>query len=382
MKRLIKFLLCGSVIMLLGVRASVEAQTNEQTSERNENSLTELSNAEQLLGDITQLSQMPQYHVQYTLTNSRSQFKMAHVNVIGNRQTGDAQIMMDFYFKDANPHRYRVEIISYNHFQLVYVKQFELLQTMAFFKQGQFPEKMHATFDAYQNYYVALDPQVIRLDTNAMKWLETLLLTPNVDKLKQISDEDIHQINDISLLSLEKLEIPEYLFENALFPELSYQLDVSMLPDSSSGELTVTSEPKLYLATTHNGAKFSVNANATLEKLTTQVAQIQDLIVGTDKFKRSMELNVAPVATKLKKVQLSLDKGNQVYRAALEGVAENVNLNIFGDSTASFKSYDYRVDYELKPTTKMIPTVMELKRLTQEEFAYIIEQYLEQQGEE
>lgn len=75
--------------MLLGVRASVEAQTNEQTSERNENSLTELSNAEQLLGDITQLSQMPQYHVQYTLTNSRSQFKMAHVNVIGNRQTGD-----------------------------------------------------------------------------------------------------------------------------------------------------------------------------------------------------------------------------------------------------------------------------------------------------
>ena len=382
MKRLIKFLLCGSVIMLLGVRASVEAQTNEQTSERNENSLTELSNAEQLLGDITQLSQMPQYHVQYTLTNSRSQFKMAHVNVIGNRQTGDAQIMMDFYFKDANPHRYRVEIISYNHFQLVYVKQFELLQTMAFFKQGQFPEKMHATFDAYQNYYVALDPQVIRLDTNAMKWLETLLLTPNVDKLKQISDEDIHQINDISLLSLEKLEIPEYLFENALFPELSYQLDVSMLPDSSSGELTVTSEPKLYLATTHYGAKFSVNANATLEKITTQVAQIQDLIVGTDKFKRSMELNVAPVATKLKKVQLSLDKGSQVYRAALEGVAENVNLNIFGDSTASFKSYDYRVDYELKPTTKVIPTVMELKRLTQEEFAYIIEQYLEQQGEE
>lgn len=40
------------------------------------------------------------------------------------------------------------------------------------------------------------------------------------------------------------------------------------------------------------------------------------------------------------------------------------------------------MDYELKPTTKVIPTVMELKRLTQEEFAYIIEQYLEQQGEE
>ncbi|MCW6660377.1 hypothetical protein NHG25_07790 [Aerococcaceae bacterium NML191292] len=355
---------------LVCAQSQVESRV-EQASEQTEQ--------EHLMTQLQQLESMEQYEVQYVLSNIRNQQKMAQVTIVGDQRTGDAQLVFDFYYRNASPSHYRLELISYNHFSLVYARQFAFLQSMAFFKQPQFPASMHDEMNVYEDYYVALDSSHVTSGVKQEQWLSLLHLLPSKAKFNEIPAQQLHQVEDMHFLSLEKLAIPEYLFENQPFLALDYQLDLTFLRGKDdSRRWQIQSAPKLQVAKANANSQFKVRVHAELEQSPSQLTQLKEALLGTADFNRTMQLDGTDIANKLKKIQLFYNEATQAYRATLEGVTENVNWNLLGEGATTLKSYDFKVEYSVRPTTKQVPNLFDMKRMTQAEFSYVLAQYLEQ----
>lgn len=372
MKKWWRVLLCA---VMAGQWQVAQLHAQEQSQSRAAQASEETVQSS-FLAELQQLNELEQYEIHYELSNIRNRQTMAEVHIIGNQRTGDAHIVLDFYYRNASPNHYRLELLTYNHFDLVYAKQFAFLQSMAFFKQGQFPAAMHDEMAQYNDYYVALDAGKINTAIDLSQWVNLLQVLPNEKKLSEIPENQFYQIGEKTFLALEKLAIPEYLFENESFIALDYQWALNILREKSvDGQWQVQSTPKIQVAKAHANTSFKVRVDAELESL--PHVQSSAMVLEHPHFERSMQLDGTDIANKLKKIQLFYDRERQLYQATLEGVTENVNWNLLSEGTTVLKSYDFKVVYSIRPTAKEVPTMFEVERMTQSEFDYIIENYLE-----
>ncbi|MDO4432449.1 MAG: hypothetical protein Q4B80_03920 [Aerococcaceae bacterium] len=323
---------------------------------------------------LSELAQLEQYEASYVLTNIRNGRPMAKLRIIGDQVTNRQHIIADFYFRDVEPNHYQLEMIAYQDLGLVYVKQFAFLQSMAFFEQEQLPEQMADAMSAYQDYYVATQSKV---EIDPQDWAALIHLIPDAVKFDSVNESAIYQLNDLSLAHMEKLAIPEYFFEGMDFLALDYQLDLEVVPQSET-DWQVAAKGEVIFDKISNNLKMNAEVEALLNPADLDRAHLPNWLSRAKPFSREMGLDGTALTSKLKKVFMSHNEALDKYHIQLDGVVESMNLNVLGEGAASIKSYDFRLDYEIQPTTQTIPDMLELQRLSQAEFAYIIENYLEQ----
>lgn len=324
------------------------------------------------------LEAMEQYQINYSITDSRTDERVAEGEIVGNQLSGDLMGKISYYFPESAPNQYDFEFISYRHFDLAYVKSFELLNSMAFFNQPHFKVDVHEQIAALQDTFIAIETTELNRVNLQRDPLSTLLMLPDLNRLSRVPVDNLYQINELYLLSLERLEIPEYLFRLSTNFGFDFHLGMDILPAAENEnqiDWNVTSEQRFDVSEKDNSLNFKAAVDSELSDL--MLAQLPE---GTErdkqKFSRQMSLDNNVMLDKLTKVNMVYNAKTQTYRISLVGIVEQIEFNLFSDETAGLETTEYRLDYQIKPTEREIPKLDEIKKMTGAEADYILEEFL------
>ncbi len=324
------------------------------------------------------LEAMEQYQINYSITDSHTDERVAEGEFVGNQLSGDLMGKISYYFPESAPNQYDFEFISYRHFDLAYVKSFELLNSMAFFNQPHFKVDVHEQIAALQDTFIAIETTELNRVNLQRDPLSTLLMLPDLNRLTRVPVDNLYQINDLYLLSLERLEIPEYLFRVSTNFGFDFHLGMEILPAAENErqiDWNVTTEQRFDVSEKDNSLKFKAAVDSELSDL--MLAQLPE---GTErdnqKFSRQMSLDNNVMLDKLTKVNMVYNAKTQTYRISLVGIVEQIEFNLFSDETAGLETTEYRLDYQIKPTEREIPKMDEIEKMTGAEADYILEELL------
>lgn len=324
------------------------------------------------------LEAMEQYQINYSITDTHTDERVAEGEFIGNQLSGDLMGKISYYFPESAPNQYDFEFISYRHFDLAYVKSFELLDSMAFFNQPHFKVDVHEQIADLHDVFVAIESTELNRVNLQRDPFKTLLMLPDLNRLSRVPVDNLYQINDLYLLSLERLEIPEYLFRLSTNFGFDFHLGMEILPVAENESLidwNVTSEQRFDVSEKDNSLNFKAAVDSELSDL-----MLPQLPEGTErvnqKFARQMSLDNNVMLDKLTKVSMVYNAKTQTYRISLVGIVEQIEFNLFSDETAGLETTEYRLDYQIKPVEREIPRLDEIEKMTGAEADYILEEFL------
>lgn len=324
------------------------------------------------------LEAIDHYQVNYTLTDTHTAETIAQGEFIGNQSDGDLMGKIAYYFPKASPKQYDFEFISYRQFDLAYVKTFQFLDSMAFFNQPYFNRNIHKEISDLKDVYVAIES----LELNRVNLLRdpfnSLLMLPDLNRLSRIAGDNLYQIDDLYMLSLERIEIPEYLFRHSNNFGFNFQYDMKVQPASENEThlaWNVVSEQRFDISEKDNSLNFKATVNSELSDL-----MLPQTVEGTErnneKFARQMSLDNHLMLDKLTKVNMVYKESTQTYRISLVGIVEQIEFNLFSDETAGLETTEYRLDYTVKPLEREIPSLNEIDKITSAEADYFLEEIL------
>lgn len=324
------------------------------------------------------LETLEHYQIHYKLTDTQTDETVAEGQFAGNQSDGDLMGRLAYYFPDASPQQYDYEFISYRHFDLAYVKTFELLDSMAFFNQPYFNLEVHEKIADLKDKFVAIESSELNRVNLQRDPFKTLLMLPDLNRLSRISADRLYQVNDLYLLSLERLEIPEYLFRHSNNFGFDFHLGMDILPaDDTDTHINwnVNSEQRFEISERDNSLNFKVAVDSDLSDF--MLPQAPEGVERTNEdFSRQMSLDNDVMLDKLTKVNMVYNSATQSYRISLVGIVEQIEFNLFSDEAAGLETTEYRLDYTLKPIETEIPRLDELDKMTASEADYLLEEFL------
>lgn len=334
-----------------------------------------------LIRGLEELKQMENYQITYSLTDLGSGDKVAEASIIGDQLTGDLAGLLDFYYPEAYPNHYQFDFISYRYFDLAYVQHFHYLDSMAFFQQPFFTSGMSNALEEYLDHYVAIDNEELnRVDLREQQ-LASLMLLPDMRRLLEVDVNHLYEIDGLYLISLERLEIPEYLFRRSENFSFNYELglDINSLETDIplENQLEVNSTQRFALSEKSNSLNFNVTMDSAISnELMIPVEEGDDYL--TPDFSRTMTLDSNVMLDKLTKVDIVYNANTSTYRIRLIGIVENIEFNFFTHDAAGLETKEYMLEYEIKPSERKVPKLSEIKTLTSREADYILEQVMQE----
>lgn len=327
---------------------------------------------------LSGLETIEHYQINYTLTDTQTEEIVAQGDYVGNQTEGDLMGRITYHFPKAAPKQYDFEFISYRHFDLAYVKTFEWLDSMAFFNQPYFNRAIQEQVADLHDVFVAIESSELNRVNLQNDPFKTLLMLPDLNRLSRISADSLYQVNELYLLSLERLEIPEYLFRRSTNFGFDFHLGMKVLPATENRthlDWNVTSEQRFQISEKDNSLNFKVAVDSELSDL--MLPQLpEETVRVNDNFARQMSLDNNVMLDKLTKVNMAYNKATQTYRMTLVGIVEQIEFNIFSDETAGLETTEYRLDYTVKPIEREIPRLDDIRKMTGAEADYILEELL------
>lgn len=342
---------------------------NVTSTEESENPFLPLMQA------FEDIKQLENYQIAYSLTNLGTGEKVAEANLIGNQVTGDLMGLLDFYNPNAHPNHYQFDFISYRYFDLAYTRRFNYLESMAFFEQPYFTAGFSDQLTDYMDHYVAIDNEELNRVALREQQLESLLMLPDMRRLLQIDTKHLYELNGLHIISLERLEIPEYLFSRSENFSFAYELGLNIQPEETdillNAPVEINSTQRFEVTENSNSLNFGVKTDSEIAN-----EMMSDLTEGsntpTPDFSRSLTLDSNVMLDKLTKVDLIYSEKTRSYTIRLIGIVENIEFNLFTPDAAGLETTEYMLEYEIKPTTLEVPALSDIETLTSREADYIL----------
>lgn len=388
MKQVIKLL---TLVMILSVFSGLEvvAVSNGTLTEQGNRPTSTLSTAENeneeilenFLSDLEKLRELEQYQINIKWTNLDSKKKAGEITLIGDNETGDLAGEVNYYFSEYYPQKASFNFLTYQRYDIAYVQQFKLLQSLAFFKQPFFTYKFEEELAGLEDYYVQVQPADIQTVGLNRHPLEALLVLPDELKLASIDPALLEEEDSVYSLTVERLEIPRQFFGNESFFNLSYSYAYDLqtattskrnfVPlDNQSSHLINFNEEEAFL-------NFSVDISSDItESLLAPYPEL-NVRAAAPKFDKKMGLSSVGLMEKLTKVEIIYDSDLKQYAIALEGMIENVDFNLFSEGSAQLSTNHMRIEYEISPTEKGVPQLKDVKKMSSSEADYYLEQLLQ-----
>lgn len=388
MKQVIKLL---TLVMILSVFSGLEvvAVSNGTLTEQGNRPTSTLSTAENeneeilenFLSDLEKLRELEQYQINIKWTNLDSKKKAGEITLIGDNEKGDLAGEVNYYFSEYYPQKASFNFLTYQRYDIAYVQQFKLLQSLAFFKQPFFTYKFEEELSGLEDYYVQVQPADIQTVGLNRHPLEALLVLPDELKLASIDPALLEEEDSVYSLTVERLEIPRQFFGNESFFNLSYSYAYDLqtattskrnfVPlDNQSSHLINFNEEEAFL-------NFSVDISSDItESLLAPYPEL-NVRAAAPKFDKKMGLSSVGLMEKLTKVEIIYDSDLKQYAIALEGMIENVDFNLFSEGSAQLSTNHMRIEYEISPTEKGVPQLKDVKKMSSSEADYYLEQLLQ-----
>lgn len=371
-------------------QVSINAQEieslTEESSEITELNVVDESNEkrdqlQELSEELEKLENIEQYEINIKWTNISLDHSLGEIHLLGDNTTGDLGGQGKYYFTNYFPQMAEFNFLAYQRFDLVYVQQFDLLHSLAFYKQPFFKNNFDEELAKYNDIYVQIDDHNLQFNNLARIPSSSLLFLPQLDKLEMLDEENLEIIGDKYQIELERLEVPAQFFENRSLFVMNYKLDyeINASPSSRYGYNSWDAEMNQQLTVGEDERLMSFKVDISTD-LTSQLLGLdsgEESTILPPKFEKQMNLSSAGLMDKITKVEISYDKDQQVYEILVEGMVENVEFNLFTTDTAELSTNHVRMEYQFKPTNQEIPTIDEIDTMTASEASYHLEQLLE-----
>ena len=376
MRQLKKLLLSLSLISFINYPIQfAQASEDEEMQE-------ELAIREEVDQDFKQvldkLEASDKYKITLRYMNVDSNKLLAEGEIIADSISGDARLTFDIYEygQDNTQSVSTYDIVSYREFSLAYINTINLLTDTGFFEQTYFPQNVQNQLNEFNNYYIAINQDELGSINMNEELIDNLLYFPDLSQIEDISTDDIYQLNDSTIIDMERLEIPRGFYQNAGSFSLNYSLNVD-INESDDRHISYDVIPNQQFNITENSRGLTFQS--------TLSSQITDDLISSRRLDNrefpadyQWESNISTnhVTDKLTKATISINPEVGSYNATLTGLYEQFMLNIFSNKTADIESFNYRLELSMTPSEEKIPEINELNKMTMSEFSYLMESVL------
>lgn len=376
MRQLKKLLLSLSLISFINYPIQfAQASEDEEMQE-------ELAIREEVDQDFKQvldkLEASDKYKITLRYMNVDSNKLLAEGEILADSISGDARLTFDIYEygQDNTQSVSTYDIVSYREFSLAYINTINLLTDTGFFEQTYFPQNVQNQLNEFNDYYIAINQDELGPINMNEELIDNLLYFPDLSQIEDISTDDIYQLNDSTIIDMERLEIPRGFYQNAGSFSLNYSLNVD-INESDDRHISYDVIPNQQFNITENSRGLTFQS--------TLSSQITDDLISSRRLDNrefpadyQWESNISTnhVTDKLTKATISINPEVGSYNATLTGLYEQFMLNIFSNKTADIESFNYRLELSMTPSEEKIPEINELNKMTMSEFSYLMESVL------
>lgn len=376
MRQLKKLLLSLSLISFINYPIQfAQASEDEEMQE-------ELAIREEVDQDFKQvldkLEASDKYKITLRYMNVDSNKLLAEGEILADSISGDARLTFDIYEygQDNTQSVSTYDIVSYREFSLAYINTINLLTDTGFFEQTYFPQNVQNQLNEFNNYYIAINQDELGSINMNEELIDNLLYFPDLSQIEDISTDDIYQLNDSTIIDMERLEIPRGFYQNAGSFSLDYRLNMD-INESDDRHISYDVIPNQQFNITENSRGLTFQS--------TLSSQITDDLISSRRLDNrefpadyQWESNISTnhVTDKLTKATISINPEVGSYNATLTGLYEQFMLNIFSNKTADIESFNYRLELSMTPSEEKIPEINELNKMTMSEFSYLMESVL------
>lgn len=376
MRQLKKLLLSLSLISFINYPIQfAQASEDEEMQE-------ELAIREEVDQDFKQvldkLEASDKYKITLRYMNVDSNKLLAEGEILADSISGDARLTFDIYEygQDNTQSVSTYDIVSYREFSLAYINTINLLTDTGFFEQTYFPQNVQNQLNEFNDYYIAINQDELGSINMNEELIDNLLYFPDLSQIEDISTDDIYQLNDSTIIDMERLEIPRGFYQNAGSFSLNYSLNVD-INESDDRHISYDVIPNQQFNITENSRGLTFQS--------TLSSQITDDLISSRRLDNrefpadyQWESNISTnhVTDKLTKATISINPEVGSYNATLTGLYEQFMLNIFSNKTADIESFNYRLELSMTPSEEKIPEINELNKMTMSEFSYLMESVL------
>lgn len=376
MRQLKKLLLSLSLISFINYPIQfAQASEDEEMQE-------ELAIREEVDQDFKQvldkLEASDKYKITLRYMNVDSNKLLAEGEILADSISGDARLTFDIYEygQDNTQSVSTYDIVSYREFSLAYINTINLLTDTGFFEQTYFPQNVQNQLNEFNNYYIAINQDELGSINMNEELIDNLLYFPDLSQIEDISTDNIYQLNDSTIIDMERLEIPRGFYQNAGSFSLNYSLNVD-INESDDRHISYDVIPNQQFNITENSRGLTFQS--------TLSSQITDDLISSRRLDNrefpadyQWESNISTnhVTDKLTKATISINPEVGSYNATLTGLYEQFMLNIFSNKTADIESFNYRLELSMTPSEEKIPEINELNKMTMSEFSYLMESVL------
>ncbi len=376
MRQLKKLLLSLSLISFINYPIQfAQASEDEEMQE-------ELAIREEVDQDFKQvldkLEASDKYKITLRYMNVDSNKLLAEGEILADSISGDARLTFDIYEygQDNTQSVSTYDIVSYREFSLAYINTINLLTDTGFFEQTYFPQNVQNQLNEFNNYYIAINQDELGSINMNEELIDNLLYFPDLSQIEDISTDDIYQLNDSTIIDMERLEIPRGFYQNAGSFSLNYSLNVD-INESDDRHISYDVIPNQQFNITENSRGLTFQS--------TLSSQITDDLISSRRLDNrefpadyQWESNISTnhVTDKLTKATISINPEVGSYNATLTGLYEQFMLNIFSNKTADIESFNYRLELSMTPSEEKIPEINKLNKMTMSEFSYLMESVL------
>ena len=376
MRQLKKLLLSLSLISFINYPIQfAQASEDEEMQE-------ELAIREEVDQDFKQvldkLEASDKYKITLRYMNVDSNKLLAEGEILADSISGDARLTFDIYEygQDNTQSVSTYDIVSYREFSLAYINTINLLTDTGFFEQTYFPQNVQNQLNEFNDYYIAINQDELGSINMNEELIDNLLYFPDLSQIEDISTDDIYQLNDSTIIDMERLEIPRGFYQNAGSFSLDYRLNMD-INESDDRHISYDVIPNQQFNITENSRGLTFQS--------TLSSQITDDLISSRRLDNrefpadyQWESNISTnnVTDKLTKATISINPEVGSYNATLTGLYEQFMLNIFSNKTADIESFNYRLELSMTLSEEKIPEINELNKMTMSEFSYLMESVL------
>ncbi|MFL2132036.1 hypothetical protein [Ruoffia sp. FAM 26254] len=376
MRQLKKLLLSLSLISLINFPIQLaQASEDEKIQE-------ELVIREEVDQDFKQvldkLEASDNYKITLRYMNVDSNKLLAEGEILADSISGDARLTFDIYEygQDDTQSVSTYDIVSYREFSLAYINTINLLTDTGFFEQRYFPQNVQNQLNEFNDYYIAINQDELGSINMNEELIDNLLYFPDLSQIEDISTDNIYQLNDSTIIDMERLEIPRGFYQNSGSFSLDYRLNMD-INESDDRHISYDVIPNQQFNITENSRGLTFQS--------TLSSQITDDLISSRRLDNrefpadyQWESNISTnhVTDKLTKATISINPEVGSYNATLTGLYEQFMLNIFSNKTADIESFNYRLELSMTPSEEKIPEINELNKMTMSEFSYLMESVL------
>ncbi|MGX7109190.1 hypothetical protein [Facklamia miroungae] len=337
---------------------------------------------DQLSKSLSDLEKIEKFEVKMSWTNLDQEQQMGQATFQMDAKKGNLKGNVMYNLDNYYPPEAHLNFISYGRHRLLYIQEFELLNSLAYFKQAHFDYRFDESVNKYNDLYTEFSDESIDTINLIEKPSASLIVIPNMDKLKKIDSGQISYDEGQYHLNIERMDIPSLFFDKEPFFSMSYKIDhLIQAPSSSTMQSFQDWE-------NHFNHQIKINEEANdfllgvkIESELPNRSKKNDNHYRTPQFNKLFSLSSQGLTEKLTGFKMDYDPIKKTLKVVVEGIVEDVAFNFFSKDTAELSTKRVRLEYSFEPKEVIIPERETLKTISPAAANYLMEELLTKENE-